>query len=106
MPKFLVQASYTPEGTRGVLKAGGSSRRAAVQDAVRGLEGKIESFYFSFGDDDAFVILDLPNLQTAAAISMAVTASGAARVKTTVLLTPEEIDQAARTPVHYRAPGQ
>jgi len=107
MPKYLVQASYTAEGTRGLLKGGGgTARRAAVQQLAQGLEGKVESLYYGFGDDDVFVILDLPDHISAAAIALTVRASGAVSLKTTVLLTPEEIDQAARKTVHYRAPGQ
>ena len=67
--------------------------------------GQVESFHFAFGDDDAFVIVDLPDNVSAAAIGMAVGASGAATTKTVVLLTPEEIDRAAQTQVSYRAPG-
>ncbi len=106
MPKFLVQASYTSEGARGVIKGGGSARRAAVQQMAQGLEGKVEAFYYGFGSDDAFVILDLPDNVSMAACALAVNAAGAAHVKTTVLLTPEEVDQAARKTVHYRPPGQ
>jgi uncharacterized protein with GYD domain len=77
-----------------------------VQQSVQGVEGKLEAFYYAFGDDDAYVIMDLPDHVSMAAIALAVRASGAATVKTTVLLTPEEIDQAARKTVSYRPPGQ
>jgi len=106
MPKYLVQASYTAEGLKGVLKSGGTARRAAVREAVEGLDGKVEGFYYTFGEDDAFVILDLPDNVSTMAMLLAVNASGAARTKTTVLLTPEEIDQATRKTVRYRPPGQ
>lgn len=106
MPKYLVQASYTTEGTKGLLKDGGTKRRAAVEELMKGLGGKVEAFYFAFGDADAFVIVDGPDNATAAAVSMAVNASGAATVKTTPLLTPEEMDQATKKTVHYRAPGR
>lgn len=106
MPKYLVQASYTTEGTKGLLKEGGTKRRAAVEELMKGLGGKLEAFYFGFGDADAFVIIDGPDNVTAAAVSLAVNASGAASVKTTPLLTPEEIDQATKRTVHYRPPGR
>jgi uncharacterized protein with GYD domain len=73
---------------------------------AQGLEGKLEAFYYAFGEDDAYVILDLPDNVSMAAAALAVSAAGAATVKTTVLLTPEEIDQAARKAVSYRPPGQ
>ena len=107
MPKYLVQASYTAEGTRGLLKGGGgTARKAAVQQLVQSLEGKLDTIYYGFGDDDVFVIMDLPDHISAAAIALSVRASGAVNLKTTVLLTPEEIDQAARKTVQYRPPGQ
>jgi len=66
----------------------------------------MEAFYFAFGEDDAFVILDAPDNASLAAASLAINASGAVRTKTTVLLTPEEIDKAAKKTVRYRPPGQ
>ena len=105
MPKYLVEASYTAEGAKGLIKDGGSKRRAAVEALAKGLGGRIEAFYFTYGDTDAFVIMDLPDSASATAASLTVAASGAARVKTTVLITPEEVDQAVKKTVHYRAPG-
>jgi uncharacterized protein with GYD domain len=88
-----------------VLKEGGSSRRAVVDQVARGLGGSVEAFYFAFGDDDAYVIMDFPDNASAAAVSMAVSASGAVSSSITVLLTPEEIDAASKKSVTYRAPG-
>lgn len=72
---------------------------------IQGLNGKLEAFYYAFGDADAYVIVDAPDNVTAAAVSLAVNASGAVTTQTVVLLTPEEIDQAAKKTVAYRAPG-
>jgi len=105
MPKYLVQASYTQEGTKGLLKEGGTKRRAAVEQLVTQLGGKVEGFYFGFGDADAVVIVDVPDNLTAVALSLAVNASGAVTLKTVPLLTPEEVDQATKKTVSYRAPG-
>jgi uncharacterized protein with GYD domain len=105
MAKYLLQASYTTEGLKGLLKDGGSKRRAAAEETVKGLGGKLEAFYFAFGDHDAYVIVDVPDNVSATAASLAVNASGAVRVKTTVLLTPEEVDQATKKTVAYRPPG-
>ena len=106
MPKYLVQASYTADGSKGLLKEGGSKRRAVVQEMVAALGGRLEAFYYAFGDADAYVIVEAPDNIAAAAISLAVNASGAVSLKTTPLLTPEEIDQAAKNTVSYRAPGR
>ena len=106
MPKYLVEGSYTTDGTKGLLKDGGSKRRAAVEALMKGLGGSVEAFYYAFGEPDAYVIVDAPDNVTAAAVSLAVNASGAVTLKTTPLLTPEEIDQATQKTVNYRAPGQ
>ena len=104
MPKYLIEASYTLEGTRGIMKSGGTARREAVKQAVESVGGRFEVQYFALGEYDAFVIADLPDHVSAAAISLAVTATGAARTKTTALLTPEEVDQAVKKTVKYEPP--
>jgi uncharacterized protein with GYD domain len=105
MPKFLIEASYTVQGVEGVRSKGGTDRRDAVADTVNSVGGKLESFYFGFGDHDAFVTVDLPDEEAAAAIALIVNAAGGATVKTTVLLTPEQVDEAAKRAVQYRPPG-
>ena len=105
MAKYLVEASYTREGVAGVQAKGGSSRRDAVAEMAAGLGGKVESFYFGFGERDAYVVVELPDNEAAAAVALAVNASGGAAVKTTVLLTPEQVDEAAKRSVDYRPPG-
>jgi uncharacterized protein with GYD domain len=105
MPKYLIQASYTAEGLKGVLAKGGSSRREVVQSMAAELGGSLESFYFAFGDADAYVVLDMPDNISVAAAAMTVSASGATTAKTTVLLTPEDVDEAAKKSVNYAPPG-
>lgn len=106
MPKYLVEAKYTQSGAQGVSNSGGTSRVNAVATAAEGLGGRLEAFYFAFGDTDAYVIVDLPDNAAAAAIGMAVNASGGATSRTTVLLTPSEVDEAAKRSVHYRSAGE
>ncbi|MFE1442002.1 GYD domain-containing protein [Streptomyces sp. NPDC058739] len=105
MPKFLIQATYTPDGTKGLLKEGASGRRAAVEDVVTGLGGRVEAMYFTFGEDDLVCILDFPDSVSMAAASLSVKASGALRTRATPLLTVDEIDEAARREVGFRPPG-
>lgn len=105
MPKFMVKASYGTEGIRGLIKEGGSGRRAAVQKLIEGAGGKVEAFYFAYGKDDAYVILDVPDSTTGLAVSLAVNASGVVRISTIPLITPEEMDAASKKSVAYRAPG-
>jgi uncharacterized protein with GYD domain len=105
MPKYLVEASYTVDGVKGLLKEGGSARRAAVEAAAKALGGSVECFYYVFGDDDVIVVMELPDNTSAAAFSLAVSASGAVTSGVRVLITPEEVDNAAKRTVEYRAPG-
>jgi uncharacterized protein with GYD domain len=106
MAKFLVEARYTAEGAKGLAREGGTGRRAAAAKAVEGLGGKIEAFYYAFGDVDAYVIFDVPDNVSAAALSLAVGQSGGISTKTVVLITPEEMDQAGKKAVDFRAPGR
>ena len=105
MPKYLFKASYMPAGAQGLMKEGGTSRRDTIRKLAETSGGKLESFYFAFGETDAYDTVDVPNHSTAAAIALAVNSSNATRVTTVVLMTPEEIDEASRTTVEYRAPG-
>ncbi len=105
MAKYLVRATLTSDGVNGLLKEGGSRRREAVTALAEGLGGSLEVFYFAFGDDDVYAILELPDNVSAAAASLAVTGSGVVRSKVVVLLTPEEVDEATKKTVTYRAPG-
>jgi uncharacterized protein with GYD domain len=106
MPKYLIEASYTQEGVVGLLKEGGSGRRTAIENLAKAAGGSVEAFYFVFGEDDVIVLVDLPDNASMAAVSLAVSAAGGATTTVRVLLTPEEIDAAAKKTVEYRAPGR
>jgi uncharacterized protein with GYD domain len=106
MTKFMIRVNYTIDGAKGLIKDGGSMRRSVAQKAVESVGGRVESFYFAFGDTDAFIVADFPDAASAAAIALMVSAGGGASVKTTVLMTPEEVDEAVRKSPLYTAPGQ
>ena len=106
MPKYLIQANYVGDGVKGLLKEGGMSRRAATERAVKSLGGTLEAFYFAFGETDAYAIVDVPDNASMAAIALTAGASGAVTVKTTVLMSPEEVDEAVKKTPSYRPPGQ
>jgi uncharacterized protein with GYD domain len=106
MPKYLTQARYTTDGIQGLVKDSASGRRADVQAAVKALGGKVEAFYYSFGEEDAIVILDLPNNIAAAALSLTISGAGGVRVRTTPLLSVEDVDKALELQTQYRAPGE
>ncbi|WP_371496009.1 GYD domain-containing protein [Kitasatospora sp. NBC_00374] len=105
MPKYLIRASYTAEGAKGLLAEGGTGRRAAVENVLRPLGGTLESMYFAFGDEDLYCILDLPDQVSMAAVSLTVRASGALQSSAIPLLSPEDVDTAARRQVDFRSPG-
>ena len=106
MAKYLFQAKYTGKGFEGLLKEGGSKRREAVEKALKSLGGTLEAFYYAFGDTDVICVADLPDNVNATAFSLQVIAAGGAKLKTTVLITPEEVDQAVKKTMDYRPPGQ
>ena len=106
MAKYMFEARYNAEGAKGIARDGGSARRAAVAKMAEGLGGKLESFYFALGDVDAYVIVDVPDAVSVVAAALAVNQSGVVTVKTVPLLSPEEVDNAAKRTVDYRAPGR
>jgi len=106
MPKYLVQASYVGDGLKGLIKEGGTSRRETVTGVIEGMGGKMETFYYAFGDFDVIGIADMPDNVSAVAFSLAVNASGGINAKTIVLITPEEIDEATKKAIDFRPPGQ
>jgi uncharacterized protein with GYD domain len=105
MSKYLIEGTYAAEGAKGLLKQGGTSRHAQIRAMVEELGGSVEAFYWAFGESDFYIFADLPDNATAAAIGLTVSGSGAVRTRTTVLLTPEEIDQARGRTIDYKAPG-
>ncbi|MDL1944830.1 GYD domain-containing protein [Chloroflexi bacterium CFX2] len=106
MPKYLFHGSYTPEGWRGLLAEGGSKRIEAAKQALSSAGGTLEAFYFAFGESDFYIIVNLPDNVSTAAITLAGNVSGTFRIETVVLLTPEEVDEAVRRSVDFRPPGR
>ena len=105
MAKFLIKATYTAEGAKGLMRDGGSGRRAAITKALDSMGGKLEGLYFAYGDVDVYVLIDVPDAASAIAMSLTVNASGAVHASMTPLITPEELDAATKKTVSYRAPG-
>jgi uncharacterized protein with GYD domain len=106
MPKYLFHGSYTKEGLKGFLKEGGSKRREATKKMIESVGGTLEAYYFAFGENDFYVIADVPDNKRAAAGSLVASASGTVKARTVVLLTPEEVDEVVKMTVEYRPPGQ
>ena len=106
MAKYLIQGNYVGDGIKGLLKEGGSARRAAIEELAGSLGGSVDAIYYAFGDTDVFVIMDMPDHASMTAGALMAGASGAVTVRTTVLMTPEEIDAAAKKTGKYRPPGQ
>lgn len=105
MAKYLFQAAYTIDGAKGVMKEGGTARKAQLGQILERLGGRLEAFYFAFGEWDVVGIIEAPDTATITALSMAVNGSGGVKLRTTPLITPEELDQATKKSISYRAPG-
>jgi uncharacterized protein with GYD domain len=105
VPKYLLEVSYTLDGVKGVVAKGGSARKAAASAAAKSAGGKVDAFYFAFGDTDVYCICDMPDNESAAALALTVSAGGGARVRTVALLTPDQIDAATGKDVKYKPPG-
>lgn len=106
MGKYLFEVRYTAEGAKGLAREGGTGRSAAMARMTEGLGGKVEGFYYAFGDVDLYAIAELPDPACAAAIALAVNQAGGATVKTVVLIAPEDMDEAGKRSVDYRPPGR
>ena len=106
MPKYMLQASYTAEGTKGLIRDGGVSRRKAAKELIESMGGTMESFYYALGEDDAFVIVDVPDQPSLVAAMLSIGASGLVTGKSTALFSAEEMDEATKKTPLYRGPGQ
>jgi uncharacterized protein with GYD domain len=106
MPKYLLHGSYTEEGLKGLLKEGGTKRVEATKQAIESLGGKLEAYYFAFGENDYYLIVDQPESVNVIAGTLIANATGTVKLKTTVLITPEEVDQAVKKTMDWRPPGQ
>ena len=95
MAKYLIEASYTSKGTAGVADKGGTARREAVEALIASMGGRLESFYFAFGDADVYATAEL----------LSINRSDATKIRTIVLLTPEQVDAAAKMAPDYKPPG-
>jgi uncharacterized protein with GYD domain len=105
MPMYMIEASYRTEGVKGVAQGGGSSRRETVGQLISSMGGKMESFYFAFGDADVYVIAELPSDEAATALALSINQSAATKIRTVVLLTPEQVDAASKMVPEYKPPG-
>jgi uncharacterized protein with GYD domain len=105
MPRFLFIGEYAPQAAKAILAVGGTARRAAIADMATEVGGRLESFDFAFGTDDVYAIAELPDARTATAMALTVNSSGVARVRTVVLMSPEEVDAAIQVHPTYRPPS-
>ena len=105
MPKYLISGSYTEEGLKGLLKEGGTKRVEATRQAVESLGGTLETYSFAYGDNDFYFIVNQPNNVNGIGGILLANASGTVKLKTTVLITPEEVDQAVKVTMDWRPPG-
>ncbi|WP_419947928.1 GYD domain-containing protein [Candidatus Palauibacter sp.] len=105
MAKYMFRTSYTQSGLKGLIAEGGTGRREALRQTVESVGGTLEGFYYAFGDDDLLLIADLPDEQAALSLSLNIAAAGALTVSVTVLIDPENVDEAVAQGISYRPPG-
>ena len=90
MPMFAFVGSYTAE-TWANMTTDVAEREAGVRRLVEGMGGRLEAFYFMFGDDDILIVFEAPDDVTAGAIVVkAVSGGGLARGRTHRLFRPDE----------------
>jgi uncharacterized protein with GYD domain len=107
MAYYLIQAAFTPESWAKLVKSP-QDRKAAIAPMVEKLGGRLESYWYSFGDYDSVVIVQVPDNVSAAALSLAASAAGALKaIRTTPLMTTEEGMEAMRKAAGagYRPPS-
>ncbi|TDB81401.1 MULTISPECIES: GYD domain-containing protein [unclassified Micromonospora] len=105
MPKFLLRSTYTIDGMKGLAADGGTRRAEVVQAMVENAGGHLESMHFAFGEDDTYVLCDMPDHPTAASVAIAIEAAGGLRVQVVPVLTPAEVDEATHLMTDYSPPG-
>ena len=105
MNKYLIKGTYNAEGTRGLLQEGGSGRQRAIEHMLGALGGNVECFYYALGENEVYLVIELPDEVSAAAVGLRVNAAGLVRISLTRLLTPAQMDAATKISVSYRAPG-
>lgn len=105
MPKFMIAGSYTPQGMQGVKKDKASGRQKAIAAACSEMGGKLDAIYFALGEDDVYVIVDMPSVAAISSLCVAVGSSGMVKTRTVPLLTVAEMDAALDSSVKYRPPG-
>jgi uncharacterized protein with GYD domain len=106
MAKYLFEANYVGEGIKGLMAEGGTKRREALVAALKSVGGSLESFYYAFGKTDVLGVFEVPGPADAAALSLMINSTGSVKVHLKPLMTPEELDDAAKKTPSYRAPGQ
>ena len=106
MAKFLFSGAYTPSGMKGLVAEGGAERVEAAKKSLESLGGQLESFYFAMGEKDFYIIVDLPDHITATSVTMAGVMSETFSIKSVVLLTPQQMDEAVKKHPDFRAPGE
>jgi uncharacterized protein with GYD domain len=106
MTKYLFEANYVGDGIKGLMREGGTKRRDAVVEALKSVGGSLDSFYYAFGDTDVLGVFDIPDHANAAALSLMINSTGTVNLHLKPLLTPEDIDEAAKKTPSYRPPGQ
>jgi uncharacterized protein with GYD domain len=105
MAKYLFEGNYVGDGVKGLMNEGGTARRNAAAAAMESVGGTLDCMYYAFGDTDIYGIADLPDVASAAAVSLLINASGVVEVRLTPLLDVSDLDAAAQKTPSYTPPA-
>ena len=88
------------------MQEGGSVRIEVSKQALQSVGGSLESFHYSNGEQDFYIIVNLPNHVVSTAVTLIDNASGTFRIRAVPLLAPDEMDEAVILKVEFRPPGR
>ena len=94
MALYLFRFAYTPESWAALMESP-ADRRDMLASRLFSFGGRLQGFWYCFGDSDGYALAEIPDNVSAAAVSVAVKATGAFRtLDATVLLSAEEMVEA------------
>jgi uncharacterized protein with GYD domain len=104
--RYLVRANLTGEGIKNLQKQPPTALKAGVAKFVESVGGKLEFWYFDYGEATAYSVIYYPDEIAAATAQLSTNAAGFARVRIRPLLSAEEMDKAVAKVPPVRVPQQ
>lgn len=109
MAAYVVFFSYAPQAWERMIMNPGD-RAEAARAMIESAGGTLEYLYFMLGDRDGFAVVHVPGSDDAAALSIAISSTGAfSHVETRALIAPQDLagvlEKAAAARGAYTPPG-